>query len=29
MRFSVWCFVIPPVMAGLSLIARAAMPADQ
>ncbi|MGY8661392.1 YoaK family protein [Bradyrhizobium sp. UFLA05-109] len=29
MQFGVWCFVIPPILAALCLIARVAAPADQ
>lgn len=29
MQFGVWCFVIPPILAGLSLIVRATEPRDQ
>jgi Predicted membrane protein len=28
MRFGVWCFALPPVLAGLSLVVRAAEPPD-
>jgi uncharacterized membrane protein YoaK (UPF0700 family) len=29
MRFEMWCFVLPPIVVGLSLAARIAEPADQ
>jgi hypothetical protein len=29
MRFKMWCFVLPPIVVGLSLAARIAEPADQ
>jgi hypothetical protein len=29
MKFGVWCFAIPPILAGLSLIVRAAEPTDR
>jgi uncharacterized membrane protein YoaK (UPF0700 family) len=29
MRFEMWCFVVPPIVVGLSLAARIAEPADQ
>ena len=29
MQFGVWCFAIPPILAGLSLIVRVVGPADQ
>ena len=29
MRFEMWCFVLPPIVVGLSLAARIAEPAGQ